>query len=121
MLVLTRENVGMFQLSGPGVTLFLRLGLSGPGVKTLPFHCRGLGFLVWEIPQAMWFEQKKIGWDCEQQNDTQIVDRVKVRATVNMVCKTNVQQKGDFARCLSAGFRIRCPRIWHLGTLNILR
>lgn len=44
MLVLTRENVSMFQLSGPGVTLFLRLALSGPGVKTLPFHCRGLEF-----------------------------------------------------------------------------
>ena len=47
MLVLTRENVSMFQLSGPGVTLFLRLGLSGPGVKTLLFHCRELGFHPW--------------------------------------------------------------------------
>ena len=42
-----QEKVSTFQLSGPGVTLFLRLGLNGPGVKTLPFHCGGLRFHRW--------------------------------------------------------------------------
>lgn len=56
MLVLTRENVGMFQLSGPGVTLFLRLGLSGPGVKTaLPLQgtwIPGLGSSTGHVVRA---------------------------------------------------------------------